>query len=70
VLRLLKVGSSGVWIQSKDVQNLQMEAVRLPNAGTNEKELTSLWPDPEGKKLQQLNTGFIEHNPHEVKYTS
>jgi len=32
--------------------------------------LISPYPDQEGNRLQQPNSGFIQHIPHEAQYTS
>jgi hypothetical protein len=32
--------------------------------------LISPEPDQEGNELQRTNSGFIQHTPHEAKYTS
>ena len=32
--------------------------------------LISLKPDQEVKKLQRINSGFIQHTPHEAQYIS
>ena len=35
-----------------------------------ERVLISPYPDQEGNKLQQQNSGFIQHTPHEAQNTS
>jgi hypothetical protein len=36
----------------------------------HEDVLVSPYPDQQGNKLQQPNSGFIQRNPHEAKYTT